>query len=302
MNELTASEKAIALKRVAKFWLAIAVVLAIVWVFIWIGADEPEEIAQVKKEAPKTTSDLILPKTLDKFKDFEGEIPDISFEAIKRDLRSYPSEFKDRDFFEKNKDKWTVEVMDVSEHQIITDYLQRRKDRDKFFYFRYMDSKSKERYVLLYDVMNNRQLAMGATKVVDFQLPNNARTLSAQIGEYIDKIDNYVRDEAVEESEPAVQLKETKKEVKAMPANTKPKPKPEPKKVEEPKETVVEETPAVQTPELAVPPTAKPTPEITPAPAPPAPLPIPAPAPPPAPLPIQESQAVEITTEQGDSQ
>lgn len=302
MSEMTANDKAIALKRVAKLWLVVTALLAVLWLLIWIGTDEVEEVKAIgSKEAPETVNDLTLPKTIDKFKDFEGEIPDISFETIKRDLRNYPNEFKDREFFEKNKDKWTVEVMDVSEHQIITDYLERRKDREKFVYFRYMDSKSKERYVLLYDVMNNRQLANGATKIVDFQLPNKARTLAVQIGDYLEKIDNYTRSDIVEEQKAPV-LEETKKEVKPLPLPAKPKPKAKEEPQEEPREELQEEVSMPQTPELAVPPTAKPTPEALPIAPAPAPLPIPAPAPPPAPLPIQESQTAELAIEQGDSQ
>lgn len=300
MSEMTANDKAIALKRVAKLWLVVTALLAVLWLLIWIGTDEAEEVKAIgSKEAPETVSDLTLPKTIDKFKDFEGEIPDISFETIKRDLRNYPNEFKDREFFEKNKDKWTVEVMDVSEHQIITDYLERRKDREKFVYFRYMDSKSKERYVLLYDVMNNRQLAIGATKLINFDLPNNARTLPASFSEYLDKIDNYTRSDVVEEKKAPV-LKETKKEVKPLPLSEKPKPKPQPKeehkeepkpeRKEKPKEEAPKETPP-QTPELAVPPTATPTPEA-----------VPTPTPPPAPVPAENPVAEGGNGEQGDSQ
>lgn len=254
MDRRAMQDKAFALKRLAKFWLIITGVLGLIWLIIWMGADDGQQADLPLKEAPKTVKDLTLPKTIDSFDDFEGEMPKISFDAIKRDLRNYPGEFKDKSFFEKNKNKWAVEVMDVSEHQIITDYLERRKDREKFAYFRYIDNKNKERYVLIYELFSNRQMAVGATKLVDFGLPNGARTLAVSLEDYISKIDNYTREESLEEELPPVNLKETTKEVKPQPSKPKPKEKPKEEPREEPKEQVI-----IETPELAVPPTAKPT-------------------------------------------
>lgn len=205
-------------KKSARVWLVLAAALGACWLLLWlsVGRDKHELL---QKAHAGSSGELSLPNTLHDLEDFKTEVPPISFDVITRDLRSYPKEFKSKDFFEKNRKKWTVQVMDVNENKIIVDYLDKRNDRDQFAYFRYTNSEGHQRYLLTYGVMATFQEAMGASRLVDFQLPNSARVLPESMERYVQMVDNYVLpDEAVDLApKKQVKLKEAKQEVAPQP-------------------------------------------------------------------------------------
>lgn len=236
--------------RQAIIWLSLSALLFLLWLVLWLGNDDAQN-RQVRLATTSTPADLMLPDRIETLDELKIEVPPISFDVITRDLRSYPSEFKDRLYFEEHKSKWTVQVMDVAEHKLIVDYLENRPDRKKFAYFRYTDSNHKLRYLLTYGVMNSFQEAMGAAKLIDFRLPNSARTLPEEMSRYLALIDSYERpvdEEQIEELAlpPKIQLSETETLVEAAPAPTQ-----EPTSPELQKEAEKEA-------ELAVPPTINP--------------------------------------------
>lgn len=209
-------------RRQAVIWLGFAVVFCAVWFFTWLKNDETAN-RQVRLATASTPSDFVLPDKIDKLDELRVEVPPISFDTITRDLRSYPSEFKDRAYFEENKDKWTVQVMDVAEHKLIVDYLEGRDDRQKFAYFRYTDPNQRLRYLLTYGIMGSFQEAAGATKLIDFRLPNSARTLPEQMSRYLALIDKYELatggEQKIEElAPPKIELKEAQEVVEPEPA------------------------------------------------------------------------------------
>lgn len=246
-------------RRQATICFAVAVAVFAVWLFMWLSNDEVTN-RQVRLATASTPSDFVLPDRIDRLDELRIEVPPISFDTITRDLRSYPSEFKDRSYFEANKNKWTVQVMDVAEHKLIVDYLEGRDDRQNFAYFRYTDANQRLRYMLTYGIMSSFQEAMGTTKLIDFRLPNSARTLPEEMSRYLGMIDNYERpiggEQKIEELAPAtkVELKETTQVVDPEPALDEEVATDKPKeKSDNPKETAFE--PA--TTELSVPPTVK---------------------------------------------
>lgn len=221
--------KVLSLGRLAKFWWIMAGILALLWLGIWLIVDPQIAVAKPTTYTEiKTQSDLVLPKKINTLQDLSGEVSPLSVESVKQDLRSYANEFKDKAFFEKNRGKWTVQVMDSTTHENIVNYLDIRKekyqDRDKFYYFRYVDGSSKEHYVLIYDLFPNRVIANGVWQEREkrFALPRDMEIVVKPIREYLPLIDSYVREEMDEEvkipKEPIVNLAEAKKEVKAQPA------------------------------------------------------------------------------------
>lgn len=208
------------LKRRAKIWLIFAAIFCAFWLFLWLSYDSKTKLA-VKQSSARTTADYTLPNKIDELHELSNLVAPIDFQTITRDLRNYPDEFKDKKYFQDHKDKWTVQVMDVMEHKIIVDYLQNRSDRKKFAYFRYTDEKGVVRYILTYGVMSSFQEALGATKLIDFKLPNSTRVLPEQMQRYLDLIDNYERGTVYDDDgvdvEP-VKLTEAVKEVEPAPA------------------------------------------------------------------------------------
>lgn len=206
---------ALRLRRRGQVWMLLAVIIGIAWLVLWLGAKDTHQVVQQHPEM--TTVGLNLPTTIEHLQDFPKEIPAIDNEAITQELLDYPKEFKDKEFFENNRNKWTVQVMDVAEHRIIDDYLNTRKDKDKFAYFRYSDADNKQRFLLIYGVMNSFQEAMGATKVVDFKLPKSSRVIPEEMGRYLSMIDDYKRVDGVD-MEHVVQLQPATRIVEPKPA------------------------------------------------------------------------------------
>lgn len=200
-------------------WFFMAVVFALIWVIVWL-ISEPPKAMQTTKNADITSQDLPLPKSIDSLAQFSKEVPvvDISSTVV-RDMRNYPAEFKDKRFFEKHAKRWTVQVMDVAQNDIITGYLKGRQDRDKFAYFRYHNSNNELRYILTYGIMGSSQEALGAIKTVDFGLPKSVTPVTERMERYLDMIDKYERTEEIVDSAPnaprKIKLQATRNEIPA---------------------------------------------------------------------------------------
>ncbi len=217
---------------VASAWLVMALVMGGLTLVLW----PLSKAAALQTKKTATPEPLVKAAGLgmgqvthiDTLHELDNEVRPVSFDTLVRDLRDYPPEFKDAKYLKKNKGKWTVQVMDVSEHEIITDYLAIRQDRDKFAYFRYRNESNQPRYVLTYGAMQSPQMAMGAAKTIDFKLPANVRVLPEEIDRYLDMIDNYeisepVRDLSLNRAR-KVNLQPTKRELAAKRRAPKPEP------------------------------------------------------------------------------
>lgn len=207
-------------KKRAMRWLVMALVAGVGCLLVWVSSDTPKALATTKSADIKT-QDLALPKSIELLNQFAKEVPPVKVSTtVVRDMRNYPVEFKDRKFFEKHKNRWTVQVMDVAQNDIITGYLKGRNDRDKFTYFRYQKDNGL-RYILTYGIMGSEQEAKGAVKTVDFGLPNNVIPTPEKLGNYLGSIDKYERTEEIVDSSPTaprkVKLQPTRTEIPAVP-------------------------------------------------------------------------------------
>ncbi|MDO5650883.1 MAG: hypothetical protein Q4G13_01940 [Moraxella sp.] len=245
-------------RRQGKVWLVMALAMLVLWFVLWLFAKSPNTQAATHDERLTTVTEVRDLPSVIKSDELLNEMADavspINFDTVVRDLRSYPAEFKDKKYLNDNKNKWTVQVMDVSEHEVITDYLDGRADRSRFAYFRYSDKNNQTRYILTYGIVNSFQEAMGATRTVNFALPSSVRVLPEEMKRYLAMIDNYERAvDAVDfQSNQAreIKLQETTQEIP-----------PEPVKETTPSlSTQEKETKAAEedTPKLATAPTAKP--------------------------------------------
>lgn len=173
-------------------WLILAAIAGGLTVMVWIAsAVKPAKSAV--KTANNTTLNtdptaLLLTKTPD---ELSQEVRPIKFDAVIRDMRNYPKEFKDSRFIKANDGKWTVQVMNVVEHEVVTDYLNGRDDRDKFNYFRIVDAHNQKRFVVTYGAFGSVQEAVGAAKVVNFNLPNDVKAFAEEFKMYLPQMDEY---------------------------------------------------------------------------------------------------------------
>ena len=209
--------------RQALIWLIVTLLLGVVTALVWMFSQTPAMGAKIEN-APISAPEILneefeQPLKVESLHELDTDVQPINFDATIRDLRDYPDEFKDKRYLLANKGKWTVQVMNVSENDVIVSYLEGRKDRDKFAYFRYLDDEKQVRYMLTYGIMSSPQEAVGAAKLIDFKLPTNVRVLPEEINRYVSIIDNYERPDPVKDLSTkrtrAVDLKPTKREVPA---------------------------------------------------------------------------------------
>jgi hypothetical protein len=208
-------------RRQALLWLMMALLLGVVTALVWMFSQTSAIGAQIENaplSTPQVTVDeLKQPLSIESLHELDTDVQPIDFEATVRDLRNYPDEFKDKRYLSANKGKWTVQVMNVAENDVIVSYLESRKDRDKFAYFRYRDENNKVRYMLTYGIMSSPQEAVGAAKLIDFGLPADVRVLPEEISRYVSIIDNYERPGPIKDLSSrrarSVKLKRTQREV-----------------------------------------------------------------------------------------
>ncbi|WP_274904349.1 hypothetical protein [Psychrobacter sp. DAB_AL62B] len=208
-------------RRQALIWLIATLLLGVFTALVWMFSQTPAMGAKIENapiSAPQTLStELEQPLKIESLHELDTDVQPISFDATVRDLRSYPDEFKDKRYLLANKGKWTVQVMNVAENDVIVSYLEGREDRNKFAYFRYLDDNEQVRYMLTYGLMSSPQEAVGAAKLIDFKLPANVRVLPEEINRYVSIIDNYERPDPVKDLSAkrtrSVNLRPTKREV-----------------------------------------------------------------------------------------
>ena len=208
-------------RRQALIWLVATLLLGVTTALVWMFSQTPAMGAKIENApiaAPQVLSaELEQPLKIESLHELDTDVQPISFDETVRDLRSYPNEFKDKRYLLANKGKWTVQVMNVAENEVIVSYLEGREDRSKFTYFRYLDENKQVRYMLIYGVMSSPQEAVGAAKLIDFKLPANVRVLPEEINRYVSIIDNYERPDPIKDLSTkrtrAVNLRPTKREV-----------------------------------------------------------------------------------------
>lgn len=174
-------------------WLLLAAIAGGLTMMVWIAsAVKPSKnLNQKNMDNPLVVDSmtLLMNHNPDETKDM---VKPITFDAVIRDMRNYPKEFKDSRFVKANVGKWTVQVMNVVENEVITDYLNgRSEDRDKFNYFRVVDEKNQKRFVLTYGVFNSAQQAMAAAQQAKFNLPANIETFPEEFKLYLTQMDEY---------------------------------------------------------------------------------------------------------------
>lgn len=84
-------------------------------------------------------------------------------------------EFKGQDFFEEHSNQWTIQVMNVTQETVVKNYLAKRPDRDKFYYFRYVEKGQPDYYIVTYGAFSTVPEALGAMQKMNFELPDSMK-------------------------------------------------------------------------------------------------------------------------------
>lgn len=181
-------------RRQAKYWFLAAIIIAIVWLVVWLTSAAPSLTNKAGEEEQVAAA---LPTRIDHFVDLAKEVRPIDFSTIVRDMRSYPAEFKDKLYYENMGNRYTIELMDVLENEVIVDYLEGVTDRQQYAYFRYLDKEKRPHYVLTYGKFQTAEEAQQNITTNNFGLPQSLKPKAVKAADYLKIIDNYMRAEGI---------------------------------------------------------------------------------------------------------
>lgn len=152
--------------------------------FLWIGLQIHEHIVVEKPlEQPDTP---VEPEKV-RFSPTLGMMTDIVPELnLKKNINTeeHDPEFKGADFIKEQSTKWTLQLMSVTQESVIKNYLVKRADREKFYYFRYVEKNKSDRFILTYGTFNSVSAALQNMKSMDFELPASVKAFPERFYAY----------------------------------------------------------------------------------------------------------------------
>jgi len=183
-----------------KLWLMMGVAVIATSAVLWIWLQLASRVTKENSFAPAdSVEQQVMPE---RFPIDLGNLADIvpvldlTKVADKQDSPHAP-EFKASAFTAQHASDWTLQVMNVSQESVITDFLAKRSDRARFQYFRYHKGGKDESYILTYGVFGSVAMAMGAMQTMDFGLPAAVKAFPERFSSYqpfISDSDNNVVD------------------------------------------------------------------------------------------------------------
>ncbi|MEY4516655.1 MAG: hypothetical protein RL180_1001 [Pseudomonadota bacterium] len=166
-----------------------------IWVWLQLAARKTIEVAQPDEPM------MVQPnQQLAGFNDTLGRLTDVvpvldlSQKIVQ--VGTHAAEFRGAAFLTRESANWTVQLMNVSQESVITDYLTSRRDRTRFQYFRTIN-KEQERFVLTYGNFATVQTAMGALATIDFGLPQTVTPFPERFSSYQPYVSDQGSDERV---------------------------------------------------------------------------------------------------------
>lgn len=165
-------------------WLLGGLAMVIIAFFMWIGMQIHQRVTVEKdlkaKDVPVEPEKVRFSPTLGMMADIVPELD------INQDIGTTEraAEFRGASFIKKQSGNWTVHVMSVSQEEVIKSYLDKRDDREKFFYVRSRKPDQAERYVLVYGSFSSVGRALEASKTTSFDLPQSVKAYPMRFSEF----------------------------------------------------------------------------------------------------------------------
>ena len=167
-------------------WLLGGVIMLVVAFLLWVGIQVHERMTVVEEtieqpDLPVEPEKVRFSPTLGMMTDM---VPELNTKKDVSSVDEHEPEFKGADFIKENNSRWTLQLMSVTQEEVIRNYLQKRKDRDKFYYFRYVEEGKPQRYVLTYGAFNSVATAMANLGSTDFALPESVKAFPERFSTY----------------------------------------------------------------------------------------------------------------------
>ena len=166
-------------------WLLCGVTMFVACGILWIWlqlADRVVKIHSFDDAGPKSAASNRFPMDLGNLS-YLVPVLDLTKMTAKQDSTHSP-EFKAAAFIGQHQSDWTLQLMNVSQESVITDFLAKRSDRARFQYFRYNKGQKDESYILTYGIFTTVQTAMGAMQSMDFGLPASVKAFPERFSTY----------------------------------------------------------------------------------------------------------------------
>lgn len=165
-------------------WLLGGLIMLAIAFFLWVGMQIHQRITVEKdlkaRDVPVEPEKVQFSPTLGMMTDMVPELD------INQDVSSSEraAEFRGASFVKTQSGNWTVHVMSVSQEEIVKSYLDKRADRNKFFYLRSRTPEQGERYVLVYGSFSSVGKALEASKTISFDLPASVKAYPVRFSEF----------------------------------------------------------------------------------------------------------------------
>jgi hypothetical protein len=169
-----------------KTWLILGIVTLLACAVLWIWL---QLAARVTKENSFTDADPHQIVTVSRFPENLGSFTDIVpvLDLVKiadKQNSTHSPEFQTAAFIDDHESDWTLQVMNVSQENVITDFLAKRSDRSRFQYFRYKSGANDVSFILTYGVFTTVGTVMGALQTMNFGLPSTVRVFPERFSAY----------------------------------------------------------------------------------------------------------------------
>lgn len=180
-------------------WIALGVGCFAVAFVIWILQFKISAVEEVPLE--EETQQTLRPVQTQKVTfnqalgGFSTEVPAIDLSQRTVVQGNHEPEFRGAKFVSEHNKLWTLQIMKVTEEDIIRSYLAKRDDRKNFNYLRLSDGKNPEQFVLIYGTYQNVQQAMDASQKIDFGLPDSIKILPEKMSIYTVLVNDMGSDE-----------------------------------------------------------------------------------------------------------
>ncbi|MFB2538277.1 MULTISPECIES: hypothetical protein [unclassified Acinetobacter] len=170
--------------------IALAAICFSVFMILWLLKPKPQIEVQQKPQVEDTEEVAVRAvqmETIANTKDlgaFVNEVPALNLTQRVVVIADHAPEFRGNKFIVTNKNKFSIQVMEVTEEKLLLSYLDKSADRAQYFYIRTQDGKNPERYALFYGVFNDQNLATQALQKTKFALPESVKPQIKKIGDY----------------------------------------------------------------------------------------------------------------------
>lgn len=169
-----------------KIWLICAIFTLIACAILWIWLQLAARVTKEHSFVDAATQELV---TVTRFPENLGSLTDIVpvLDLIKiadKQNSTHSPEFQTIAFIDSHASDWTLQVMSVSQENVITDFLAKRSDRSRFQYFRHKNAANDASFILTYGAFATVGTVMGALQTMNFGLPSTVKVFPERFSTY----------------------------------------------------------------------------------------------------------------------